>query len=310
MVPQDGQCRKCYTLLVSLALCALTLAASNPACYFPNGTQAISNVDSMPYLPCTNRQQSMCCRTNSTDSCTSDGLCESRWDGNLWRDYCTDPTWQDPACVKLCLGKRNGVDGDGNAGGSVRVTQCLDGSYCCDVGTQANNCCSNGGGVWIAEDGHTTNVNPTATSERHTTAAATSSLSSSTSSATTKNPATTTATAASQTSSTAVTSSSSKSSSNTGAIAGGVVGGIVAIAAIVVAMLLFLRRRKNKRTMEEKNNQAFGSYVNTHDKPRMYGELDGNSRRMELPGSHGGQELSAEGYYNPKVQHPVHEMQS
>lgn len=108
-----GPCRNLYALLVSFTVLDLTSAASQQACYFPNGTEAISNVDIYPYLPCfPNRPNSMCCRTNSTDTCNKDGLCESSWDGNLWRDFCTDPTWQAPGCTKLCLGSL-GTDGDG-----------------------------------------------------------------------------------------------------------------------------------------------------------------------------------------------------
>ena len=59
------------------------------------------------YRPCDSGSEfSMCCAT--FDQCRPDGLCFSGWDGNIWRDGCTDPTWKSPNCVKLCdtgLGK-------------------------------------------------------------------------------------------------------------------------------------------------------------------------------------------------------------
>ncbi|KAL8688903.1 MAG: hypothetical protein Q9218_005300 [Villophora microphyllina] len=248
----------------------------------------------------------MCCRTNSTDTCNSDGLCQSDWDGNLWRDFCTDPTWQAPGCTKLCLGSL-GTDGDGNTGGSVRVTQCSNGSYCCGVGSNANECCSTGGGVWIAKNGHTTSVNPSATTGAAASSSSTTTTSSSTK-ATSSTQTTPTAQGPTAAASTSKPTSSSKSSSNTGVIAGGVVGGVVAIAIIAVAVLLVLRKRKNKRLMNEKNNHD--AYTNgMHKQPQMYGEMDAQNARLEMLGSRTQHEMSAEGYYNPKATQPVHELQ-
>ncbi|KAL8949979.1 MAG: hypothetical protein Q9222_003957 [Ikaeria aurantiellina] len=302
--------RSSALVLLAATLITLTLAATDSTCYFPNGTAAID--PDYPYLPCNpNTKNSMCCRTTTTDSCTSDGLCLSGYDGNLWRDFCTDPTWQAPNCAKLCLNSGN-VDSHGKAcfsithddqagvltswttgqsGGSVQVTRCLDGSYCCGVGTKANNCCSNGGGVWIGKNGHTTNVNPTATSIGHS-AAATSSSSASSSAiptiATTSTTDPTTipgAVAATQTSSgppAAVTTSSSKSSSNTGAIAGGVVGGVVAAAIIIIGGIWLLRRRRNAPVEEkEKAPNHWGFFAPT--KPQMFSEVEGSNATVELP---------------------------
>lgn len=53
------------------------------------------------YLPCVSGDEfSMCCAT--FDKCRPDGLCLSGYDGNIWRDGCTDPTWKSPSCIKLC----------------------------------------------------------------------------------------------------------------------------------------------------------------------------------------------------------------
>ncbi|KAI4176906.1 MAG: hypothetical protein LQ343_000763 [Gyalolechia ehrenbergii] len=255
----------------------------------------------------------MCCRTTSTDTCRDDGLCDSSWDGNVWRDFCTDPTWQAPNCVKLCLDSQ-GTDGDGkvskanifiqeyhlltlfpylgNTGGSVRVTQCPNGSYCCGVGSTANTCCSNGVGVWVAKNGQTTNVNPTATASRSSTAAASSSTiskgkgagaSTTTTGASVTpttvpagDPASQTASAPSAAVTTTVTT---KSTNNTGAIAGGVVAGILAAAIIIGAAIWILRRRRN-RQMDEKRMWAPSAMQKP---PPLYGEMDGSSKRHELP---------------------------
>ena len=52
----------------------------------------------------------MCCATNTStipleniDTCNSDGLCIPDDNNGVWRKLCTDPTWKDPACVKLCI---------------------------------------------------------------------------------------------------------------------------------------------------------------------------------------------------------------
>lgn len=61
------------------------------------------NPSNPQYQPCNAGDPvSMCCHI--ADECRSDGLCHSTWfDGNVWRDFCTDKTWEDPACIKLCV---------------------------------------------------------------------------------------------------------------------------------------------------------------------------------------------------------------
>ena len=94
-----------YNLLF-LLLTSLTLLPSVTAsCYFPNGTDQNAGEQAdqgIVYTPCNSHaENSMCCAP--WDTCTSDGLCKSGYDGNTWRDSCTDPTWKSPACVKLCV---------------------------------------------------------------------------------------------------------------------------------------------------------------------------------------------------------------
>lgn len=76
-----------------------------PRCYRPDG----SEVDGR-YAPCRLGGTSMCCRTNDTqasfpDICRSDGLCQETQNTEIvWRESCTDPTWQAPECLQLCVG--------------------------------------------------------------------------------------------------------------------------------------------------------------------------------------------------------------
>lgn len=82
------------------------------ACYTPDGSD-INKIwkveDGDLYAPCnTSAPVSMCCaigpnRTNP-DVCISNGFCHNAFFGDkdqTWRESCTDPTWKDPACIKL-----------------------------------------------------------------------------------------------------------------------------------------------------------------------------------------------------------------
>ncbi|KAL8798939.1 MAG: hypothetical protein Q9182_006261 [Xanthomendoza sp. 2 TL-2023] len=299
-----------FVLFLSLGLFSLSVAAAGTTCYYPNGTAAIDN--NWPYEPCKrNTPESMCCRKNSMDKCRSDGLCDSSWDGNTWRDFCTDPTWQSPNCIKLCL-DFTGEDGDGNTGGTVRVTQCQDGSYCCGTGTTANNCCAQGNGVWIAKDGHTTNVKPTSTSSTisRSSAVASSTLSTSqTTTSTTPPPgavaASQTATGATGSPSAAITKTTEKAKNNTGAIAGGVVGGLVAAAIIVMGGIWLMMRRRNKRMNDNGPFIPYGASSQS-SKPTFFNEVEGSNARMELPALVG-HEMGVDQQNEKK--YPVHEMQ-
>jgi hypothetical protein len=75
------------------------------------------NVNSpVRYLPCEGGVRSdsrftMCCA--DYDVCRPDGMCLSGFDSEIWRDGCTDPTWQSSSCIKLCHeGKGNQISRD------------------------------------------------------------------------------------------------------------------------------------------------------------------------------------------------------
>lgn len=129
------------TALVATALLSSPALSQTLDCYMPNGTSRNTNAGAAPlenYSPCVyggkqsnpslhpsstcDKQRfyfelirltylamiaghSMCCRKpgqSGGDICTSDNrFCDGG--SNIWRESCTDPTWQDPACKKLFL---------------------------------------------------------------------------------------------------------------------------------------------------------------------------------------------------------------
>src|SRR5258708_7701358 len=81
---------------------------ATPACYTPNGTNINTSYnasDGWLYATChPDGSPSMCCaigpgRDGTQDICLSNGLCSNQL--VIWRESCTDPTWKDPACLKL-----------------------------------------------------------------------------------------------------------------------------------------------------------------------------------------------------------------
>ncbi|KAL8773448.1 MAG: hypothetical protein Q9209_001551 [Squamulea sp. 1 TL-2023] len=190
----------------------------------------------------------------------------------------------------------------GNIGGSVRVTPCQDGSYCCGTGTSANNCCAQGQGVFLAKNGQTTNVNPSSTSS--SSAATSSTVSTTQITSSTSPPSAAAATSRTATGApAAVTKTAEQSTNNTGAIAGGVVGGLIAAALIVVAGLWFLKRRRGKELGEK------GPWIPyaTGSKPGYLSEVEGANAWPELP-AQVGHEMPTEESRMKKYQQ-VHELQ-
>ncbi|KAL8650900.1 MAG: hypothetical protein Q9210_003550 [Variospora velana] len=179
----------------------------------------------------------------------------------------------------------------GNTGGTVRVTKCPNGSYCCGVGSEADSCCTTGAGVWIARNGQTTGVKPGATSRSSTTLPAPTTIGTSSSISTTIP---TAAPVSSQTSSApgaTVTQTTTEPTTNTGAIAGSAVAGVVAAALIIGAAVWALRRRRDI-PIEEKQIWV-PSMVK---RPALYaGEMEGSNAGRELPADTGAHEMDTEG---------------
>ncbi|KAH4227188.1 hypothetical protein HBH98_187680 [Parastagonospora nodorum] len=106
-------------------------------CYALDG-QPYANFDR--YIPCNataaaNGENTACCAPG--DNCLSNGMCQSQLDNKrkaniFWRNGCTDPTWNDPACPKHC----EGLDGPLTHG----IYYCLSkDSYCCPTGPMNTN---------------------------------------------------------------------------------------------------------------------------------------------------------------------------
>ena len=91
------------------------IRGANAACYYPDGTEQINGNPA----PCdgTNGTASMCCdlvNTTRASPCTADGLCIPYDNIELWRGPCTDRSWKDPACLRLCIdgiGKKELLEG-------------------------------------------------------------------------------------------------------------------------------------------------------------------------------------------------------
>ncbi|KAK0614597.1 hypothetical protein B0T14DRAFT_606849 [Immersiella caudata] len=115
-------------------------------CYAPDGSLAPNDT----VVPCNNLGitqsgiQSSCCQLqgneDSRDLCTATGLCLNN--GIVRRGYCTDKTFNNPHCVKVCDKPNAG----GNPNGFAEMTSCTDGTYCC--GRNNLTCC---GTPWAIE---------------------------------------------------------------------------------------------------------------------------------------------------------------
>jgi len=256
-----------WRMLAFTSIIYLFSSFVHAGCYLPNGTE-INQLRNVPYdnwLPCKKNGDSMCCRTNGTspDTCTSNGLCHNSAAPNIWRESCTDPTWQSPACLRLCIqvnaintGNPNWPDGTPVRNSHVPVTKCQDGSFCC--GNNNTHCCSAGQGVFIV-NGQVSNSKPSASSASASKSSASKSAAPSSASST--------GSLGSDSS-----SNSGSSSSHTGAIAGGVVGGVLGLALVAGAIWFLLRRRRT-----------------SHNTPKVASELDSaETQRHELGGTSAG----------------------
>lgn len=150
------QSRQASLSVINVSLLFTSVAAT---CYFPNGTDRNIGSSAEIYRPCDGGgKHSMCCRTMDHDRCRSDGLCLNFQHNEIWRESCTDPTWQSPECLKLCV---MGLDqhNEQMVLSDERVTACENGSFCCGMGPNSSKCCNQGKGVWVV-NGITTDKNP------------------------------------------------------------------------------------------------------------------------------------------------------
>lgn len=91
-----------HVFILILYFFAIFCFSAYAACFFPNGSDRNAEYGSELYQPCNrSAEHSMCCRAKD-HTCRSDGLCFDAWSSLVWRESCTDPTWNSSACVKLC----------------------------------------------------------------------------------------------------------------------------------------------------------------------------------------------------------------
>ncbi|KAH0435092.1 hypothetical protein CcaCcLH18_04990 [Colletotrichum camelliae] len=227
-----------YREILGLAYLYLAAVAS-AQCFLPNGTNRLSTSDvgKNTYKPCDSNGHSMCCNTYTGDVCR-DGFCWNESSRVLWRESCTDPTWQSPKCLKLCIDSTIKVDANRTqAQTDIVVTQCADGTYCCGNADPARKCCQAGKGVRV--------VNGQVVASSSTTSSATASATASTSTADSSTSVETT------TADTSDDTSSSGTDSNRAAIIGGAVGGTVGALLLIGGIVAFMMHRRKKKTITE-----------------------------------------------------------
>ncbi|KAF6843235.1 hypothetical protein CMUS01_02278 [Colletotrichum musicola] len=139
---------------VAVTLVALAgIAAGQGSCFVPNGTERhlLNNGVDDTYRPCSplSEGHTMCCNTQPGDQCRDDGLCWNPRMRFLWRESCTDRTWESPRCLKLCINGEARTGGYPSSQMDVRITECPDGSLCCGKPDEAIACCTAGTGKRI-----------------------------------------------------------------------------------------------------------------------------------------------------------------
>lgn len=74
------------------------MMSTSKKCYWPNGVE----IEDSPPCDLNSSGHSACCLPNAV--CLSNGLCwqQDLWNNRLARFGCTDPTWQDNACPRIC----------------------------------------------------------------------------------------------------------------------------------------------------------------------------------------------------------------
>ncbi|KAK1703886.1 hypothetical protein BDP67DRAFT_220025 [Colletotrichum lupini] len=292
------------TMLHVLAAILTTLirtVAGQGACFVPNGTNRhdLTNANIQKYASCESSGHGMCCNI-AGDKCQADGLCWNEEHKQLWRESCTDPTWESPKCLKLCVtDDYESDDGIPGSGMDVVITKCSDGSYCCGEGQNASICCMAGRGVYIV-DGKiiTSSAASSSSTIALTTSLATVGITSAISSAITS--AITSASHSADASSTSLitpsnpaesaTSNTNSTWDNRNGIIGGAVGGGVGLA-IVGIVAAFFWYKKKKRNTETAKFEASLEKQNAKNWPASSAQLQ---YRHELPVKPNPVELASE----------------
>ncbi|KAK0371264.1 hypothetical protein CLIM01_11372 [Colletotrichum limetticola] len=298
-------------VLAAILTTLIRTVAGQGACFVPNGTNRhdLTNANIQKYASCESSGHGMCCNI-AGDKCQADGLCWNEEHKQLWRESCTDPTWESPKCLKLCVtddydtgclrrqltsesdvsadNHQESDDGIPGSGMDVVITKCSDGSYCCGEGQNASICCMAGRGVYIV-DGKiiTSSAASSSSTTALTTSLATVGITSAISSAITS--AITSASHSADASSTSLitpsnpaesaTSNTNSTWDNRNGIIGGAVGGGVGLA-IVGIVAAFFWYKKKKRNTETAKFEASLEKQNAKNWPASSAQLQ---YRHELP---------------------------
>lgn len=91
-------------VLAAILTPLIGIVSGQGACFVPNGTNRhdLTNANIQRYASCESSGHGMCCNI-AGDKCQADGLCWNEEHKQLWRESCTDPTWESPKCLKLCV---------------------------------------------------------------------------------------------------------------------------------------------------------------------------------------------------------------
>ncbi|KAL3418091.1 hypothetical protein PVAG01_09806 [Phlyctema vagabunda] len=119
-------------------------------CYTPAGVVVTSDLVPCNAVVAADGQGSMCCsmgQGSQNDTCHPTGLCKNG--GLFFRDFCSDPTWNSPYCLKdVCMD-----DNDfGSSTSYARMFSCGDNdsgapTFCCGEGRDET-CCQNSTAVF------------------------------------------------------------------------------------------------------------------------------------------------------------------
>ncbi|KAF1818452.1 uncharacterized protein K489DRAFT_94236 [Dissoconium aciculare CBS 342.82] len=241
--------------LILPLLASWFIATACADCYWPDGTKFTD------YPACDVQAKdgfSNCC--GNSDMCTTNGFCKWNFFANsslLWRNGCTDPSWNSPNCAQYCKTDR----ATGKLSNTPQlVVACSQTTYCCstyafnasalptDDPALYSGCCSDPSAIFDAGvAGYLSGRKDFTTSQFPMTA--TSTASSSTSPTTrTSAPPSSSPSSSSSTGANSAAPSSQPSELTSGAKAGIGIG--VAVAAVVAAALgawLFLRFKARRR---------------------------------------------------------------
>lgn len=308
----------CRSFLLLVNFCVIFGPMTYATCYFPNGDIRVDQF----YQPChPDQEHSMCCRIDD-NRCRSDGLCDELGTSLVWRESCTDPTWNSSSCIKLChsglgilcskagkneimLMRDQVLDVQGQESGDQAaydhlITPCDDGSYCCGSGVLATNCCKENRGLFLKNGTAVSRDSTPATFDVVSSSSIKATPSSSSAAAFTLGQSLSALAPTAPASSTSAT----KTSNQTGVIVGAAISGAAVLALVTGIIVLIGMRRIKKRSRIQETLRTTRT-DESHQDPKLYeGQKSNSSRELATLGPVPELENSK------KPQRPVPELQN